>query len=195
VRTAFTVWCTGLPSSGKSALADALAPAIMARGFQVEVINSGRMRRTPLGASLGFSKDDRDTNVRRHAFAANLLVKNGVVAIVSAVSPYATTRTAVRAELGEFAEVYVSTPKASCIDRDKDGAWAKALNGDIRNFTGVDDPYEVPTNPEVEVDLAQLSVEAAVKRIMLKLEDLGLVAPVRDGISEDDRLLDPSLSK
>ena len=72
MRTAFTVWCTGLPSSGKSALADALAPAIMARGFQVEVINSGRMRRTPLGASLGFSKDDRDTNVRRHAFAANL---------------------------------------------------------------------------------------------------------------------------
>ena len=78
MSTAFTVWCTGLPSSGKSQLAEALAPAILARGLQVEIINSGKMRKTPLGASLGFSKDDRDTNIRRHGFAANLLTKNGV---------------------------------------------------------------------------------------------------------------------
>jgi adenylylsulfate kinase len=193
VSTAFTVWCTGLPSSGKSQLADTLATAIRARGVQTEVINSGKMRQTPLGASLGFSKDDRDTNIQRHAFAANLLVKNGVVAIVSAVSPYADTRAAVRKELGDFVEVYVSTPKADCIDRDKDGAWARALKGEIRGFTGVDDPYEEPETPDVDVDLAQLSLEAAANRVLAKLEQLGLVAPIADGSAEDAGLLDPSL--
>ena len=193
METAFTVWCTGLPSSGKSLLAEALAPAIVARGFQTEVINSGKMRQTPLGASLGFSKDDRDTNIHRHAFAANLLVKNGVVAIVSAVSPYAETRRAVREELGEYAEVYVSTPKAACIDRDKDGAWAKALRGDIRGFTGVDDPYEAPTEPDVTVDLSQLSIEAAVNRVLAALEGLGWIPPVPKASSEDAGLLDPTL--
>ena len=152
------------------------------------------MRKTPLGASLGFSKDDRDTNVRRHAFAANLLVKNGVVAIVSAVSPYANTRAEVRAELSPFVEVYVSTPKAACIERDRDGVWAKALNGEIRNFTGVDATYEVPESPEVAADLAQLSTEGAVNRVMAKLEALGLV-PAAPGQSEDDRLLDPALTR
>jgi len=193
VNTAFTIWCTGLPSSGKSGLADALGPAISSRGFQVEVINSGRMRRTPLGASLGFSKNDRDTNLRRHAFASNLLVKNGVVAIVSAVSPYAATRAAIRNELDRFLEVFLSTPKAACIERDVDGAWAKALNGEIRDFTGVDAPYEAPVDADVEVDLSQLSVEAAVQRVILKLEDLKWVAPLQNRGTEDDRLLDPGL--
>ena len=192
--SAFTIWCTGLPKSGKSALSDALAVAIRGRGFQVELINSGRMRQTPLGATLGFSKDDRDTNVRRHAFAANLLVKNGVVAIVSAVSPYAATRAEVRAELDPFVEVYVSTPKVSCIERDRDGVWSKALNGEIRNFTGVDATYEVPEAPEVEADLAQLSTEGAVSRVLAKLEGLGLIPPA-PSLSEDDRLLDPALSR
>lgn len=193
MSAAFTVWCTGLPSSGKSQLADAVAEQIAARGLPTEVINSGKMRRTPLGASLGFSRDDRNTNVQRHAFAANLLVKNGVVAIVSAVSPYADTRTAVRTELGAFVEVYVSTPKADCIDRDKDGAWARALRGEIRGFTGVDDPYEVPHAPDVDVDLSQLSIEAAANRVLLKVEELGFVTPLTTGSSEDAGLLDPSL--
>lgn len=188
--SAFTIWCTGLPKSGKSALADALAGEVRRRGLQVELIHSGRMRKTPLGANLGFSRDDRDTNVRRHAFAANLLVKNGVVAIVSAVSPYSATRAEIRAELNPFVEVYVSTPKAACIERDRDGVWDKALNGEIRNFTGVDARYEPPDAPEVEVDLAQLSIEAAMKRVLAKLELLGLVQPSTDS-SEDDRLLDP----
>ena len=192
--SAFTIWCTGLPKSGKSALAEGLALAIRARGFQVELINSGMMRKTPLGASLGFSRDDRDTNIRRHAFAANLLVKNGVVAIVSAVSPYAATRKEIRTELDPFVEVYVSTPKAACIERDRDGVWAKALNGEIRNFTGVDALYEAPEQPEVEADLAQLSIEGAVNRILAKLENLRLIAP-KPGESEDDRLLDPALSR
>lgn len=193
MERAFTVWCTGLPSSGKSQLAEAVAAAIGARGLQTEVINSGKMRKTPLGASLGFSRDDRDTNVHRHAFAANLLVRNGVVAIVSAVSPYADTRNAVRTELEQFAEVYVSTPKSACIDRDTDGAWARALRGEIRGFTGVDDPYEVPLAPDVDVDLSQISLEAAVNRVLVALERMGLLRSVGTASSEDAGLLDPEL--
>jgi adenylylsulfate kinase len=192
MSSGFTVWCTGLPSSGKSALADLLVTQLEQRGLLVELINSGRMRRTPLGASLGFSKDDRDTNLRRHAFAAHLLVRNGVVAVVSAVSPYQATREQIRAELGDYVEVYVSTPAAACVERDTKGNWAKALNGDIRGFTGVDDPYEVPDNAEVEIDLSQLSMEAGARRVMTALERLGRIAPLPSG-SEDDQLLDPSL--
>jgi adenylylsulfate kinase len=192
MSSGFTVWFTGLPSSGKAALAEALSTQIEQRGLVVELINSGRMRQTPLGASLGFSKDDRDTNLRRHAFAAHLLVRNGVVAVVSAVSPYRATREQIRTELVDYVEVYVSTPAAACVERDTQGIWAKALNGDIRGFTGVDDPYEAPQNPEVEVDLSQLSLEAGARRVMATLERLGRVAPLPSA-SEDDQLLDPSL--
>jgi len=192
VSNGFTVWCTGLPSSGKSALADGLVAQLQSRGLMVELINSGRMRRTPLGASLGFSKDDRDTNVRRHALAAHLLARNGVIAVVSAVSPYRNTRTQIRAELGDFVEVYASTPAETCIERDTDGNWAKALDGQIRGFTGVDDPYEAPEAPEVEVDLSQVSAEAGVRRVLAVLERLGRIAPLQ-AASEDDQLLDPSL--
>lgn len=192
---AFTIWCTGLPSSGKSALADAVVAQLRIRGTAVELINSGRMRQTPLGASLGFSRDDRDTNIRRHAFAAHLLVRNDVVAVVSAVSPFQSTRQEIREQLGEFVEVYVSTPRAACIERDKNGMWAKALDGQVRNFTGVDGPYEVPQSPEVEVDLSQLSVEAGARRVITALERLGLVAPLKAGATtEDDLLLDPGLT-
>ncbi len=193
---AFTIWCTGLPSSGKSALADAVVEQLRIRGLSVELINSGRMRQTPLGASLGFSRDDRDTNIRRHAFAAHLLVRNDVVAVVSAVSPFQSTRQEIRSQLGEFVEVYVSTPRAACIDRDKSGMWARALDGQVRNFTGVDGPYEPPQNPEVEVDLSQLSVEAGARRVMTTIERIGLVAPLKTGAAtEDDLLLDPGLTE
>jgi len=193
LSTGFTIWCTGLPSSGKSALADALRVQLQSRGILVDLINSGRMRKTPLGASLGFSRDDRDTNIRRHAFAAHLLVRNGVVAVVSAVSPYRATREQIRAELGDFVEVYVSTPAEACIERDTKGHWAKALDGQIRGFTGVDDPYEAPESPDVEVDLSQISIEAGVRRILTGLERLGRIAP-QPAAAEDDQLLDPSLS-
>ena len=193
MSTAFTVWCTGLPSSGKTALAEELAHQLATRGLPAELINSGKMRRTPLGAGLGFSKEDRDTNVHRHGFAANLLVRNGVIAVVSAVSPYGDARDAVRAELKDFIEVYVSTPRAACVDRDKSGNWVKALNGDIRSFTGVDDPYEEPENPEIEMDLSQISIEAGVRRVLSFLEEHKRIPPMPDlGTgSEDDRLLDP----
>lgn len=187
----FTIWLTGLPGAGKSSLAAALAAVIRDRGLPVEVIDSGRIRDTPLGATLGFSRDDRDVNVRRHAFAASLLAKNGVVAVVAAVSPYRETRRAVRAQLGDYYEVHVSTPKAVCIERDTRGVWERALQGEIRGFTGVDDPYEAPEHPEARLDLSKLSTSEAVQRLVADLQARGLV-PRRleePETSEEDREL------
>jgi len=184
---ATTVWLTGLPASGKSALGELLTRQIAARGQDAEFISSGRIRRTPLGASLGFSRDERDTNVRRHAFAARLLVKHGVSAVVSAVSPYAGTRGEIRGQLDRFLLVYVSTPAAACVERDKTGNWARALRGEIRNFTGVDGPYEVPEAPDVVVDISSMSLDEASARIMGTLEGRGWVPPER--LSEDDQLI------
>lgn len=161
-----TIWITGLPSSGKRSLATAIADHLRARGQMAEVIDSGRLRRTPLGASLGFSRDDRDTNVRRHAMAAAMLTRNGVVAVVSAVSPYRATREAIRSELGEFIEVWVSTPAEVCIQRDLGGNWARALAGELEGFTGVDAPYEPPVSAECEADLTDEPVDVAALRVL-----------------------------
>ena len=184
--TAFTVWFTGLPASGKSALARQVQTRLEGRGLRVELIDSGRLRRTPLGATMGFSRDDRDVNVRRHAFAAHLLAKNGVVALVSAVSPYRGTRGEVRAELGDFFEVWVRTPRAACIERDESGNWARALQGEIRNFTGVDGPYEAPEAAELETDLSVEEVDAATARLLEALEARGWV-PDAAGSPEAER--------
>lgn len=185
--TAFTVWLTGLPASGKSELGEAIAGVLAERGSPVELISSGRLRRTPLGASLGFSKDERDTNVRRHAFAARLLVRNGVSAVVSAVSPYAATRQEVRAQLDPFVLVYVATPRATCLERDTTGNWERALQGEIRNFTGVDGPYEVPEDADVRVDLSEQDEAEALARVVACLEQRGLVGP--PPMAPEDRLI------
>lgn len=171
----FTVWITGLPKAGKSSVADALAAQIRARGLEAEVIDSGKLRDTPLGASLGFSKAERDINVRRHALAARLLTAHGVVAIVAAVSPYRSTREEIRRELGRFFEVYAATPKGACIDRDGAGIWRRALAGEIREFTGVDAPYEEPLHPDLSFNLSHESVDEAAERICAALTARGLV--------------------
>ena len=165
-----TIWVTGLPASGKRTLATAIADHLRAQGQAAEVIDSGRLRRTPLGASLGFSRDDRDTNVRRHAMAAAMLTRNGVLAVVSAVSPYRATREAIRAELGEFIEVWVSTSPAACAERDQSGNWARALAGELKGFTGADAPYEAPLAPECQADLAEEPVDSAALRVLAILE-------------------------
>jgi len=168
-----TIWVTGLPASGKRALAAAIAAGLRARNQSVEVIDSGRLRRTPLGATLGFSRDDRDTNVRRHAMAAAMLTRNGVVAVVSAVSPYRATRDALRAELGNFVEVSVTTPPEACAARDQSGNWARAYAGELTGFTGVDAPYEAPVSPEVTANLAEEPADAAAVRVLAFLDARG----------------------
>ena len=170
------VWITGLPASGKNTLAEAIGRELASRSVPFEIIDSGKLRETLLGNTLGFTREDRDANCRRNAFVASLLAMNGVVAIVSSVSPYRSTRDALRQEMGGFVEVWVSTPKEVCVDWDPKGLWAKALAGEIRQFTGVDDPYEVPLSPEVETDLSQEAPSEAANRVVGILEDWGAIA-------------------
>jgi adenylylsulfate kinase len=170
------VWITGLPGSGKNTLAEAIGSELAKRNVPFEIIDSGKLRETLLGDTLGFSRKDRDANCRRNAFVASLLAKNGVVAIVSSVSPYRSTRDALRQEMGGFVEVWVSTPKEVCVDWDPKGLWAKALAGEIRQFTGVDDPYEPPLSPEVEADLSQVGAGEAAMRVVEFLEKRGTIA-------------------
>lgn len=172
MNSGFTIWITGLPGSGKSSLARVLSKRLPK---PVEIIDSAKLRASPLGASLGFSREDRDLNCGRHAFAARLLARNGVIGVVKAVSPYRATREAIREDLIRFVEVYVSTSREVCIERDPKGMWAKALAGEVENFTGVDDPYEAPLNPEVQVDLGLLSPEAAADQVLSALKRLGLL--------------------
>jgi len=170
------VWITGLPASGKNTLAAAIGHELASRSVPFEIIDSGKLRETLLGNTLGFTREERDTNCRRNAFVASLLAKNGVVAIVSSVSPYRSTRDALRQEMDGFVEVWVSTPKDVCVDWDPKGLWAKALAGEIRQFTGVDDPYEAPLSPEVEADLSQEAPGEAAIRVVNILEESGAIA-------------------
>jgi adenylyl-sulfate kinase len=176
---AFTIWFTGLPASGKASLADLVAKRLSEQGRPVTRIDSGKERRGPLGGGLGFSRSDRDTNLLRHALSAQLLVRNDVVAVVSAVSPHRQTRSTIRETLGAYVEVHVSTPRHACIDADPRGDWAKALDGELRQFTGVDAPYEVSEDAEVVVDLSEMSTADGSVAVLNKLEQLGLTNPVR----------------
>lgn len=173
--TAFTVWITGLPNSGKRSLAENVAKGLRARAHAVELIDSGKLRKGPLAAQLGFSRDDRETNVRRHALAAMMLARNGVVPVVSAVSPYRETRDAIRRELRRFLEVHVSTPADVCASWDESGTWARARAGAIEGFTGVDAPYEEPIAPEVRVDLSALPMEEAARQVLAAAEAAGFI--------------------
>ena len=193
-HTAFTIWLTGLPASGKSDLAIAIANALIKLSWSVEVIDSGKLRRTPLMATMGFSKAERDTNVRRHGLAAKLLARNGVVAIVSSVSPYEDTRQQVRRELNNFIEVYVSTPQETCIKWDKSGLWKQAIQGTITNFTGVDAPYEPPSAPEINIDLSVIDLNVAAQRVIDCILALGYsTSPAQGLIKDDEQLLQKHL--
>ena len=175
LEAGFVVWLTGLSGSGKSTIADALAAnlrAAAARGGRVEVLD-GDLVRTHLSRGLGFSREDRDINVTRIAFVAHLLARNGVVVLVSAVSPYKETREAARRTIGDFVEVHVATPLEECIRRDTKGLYKKALAGEIQQFTGISDPYEPPDAAEVTIDTSTLDLHASVERVKNKLAELG----------------------
>ncbi len=170
----YVVWLTGLPCAGKSTLALALARYLADRGLKPEIFDGDVVRRH-LSKGLGFSREDRDTNVRRIGFVAGLLAKHGVPVIVAAVSPYRDTRDEVRREIENFVEVYVKCPQEVCERRDVKGMYAQARAGKIQGFTGVDDPYEPPLNSEVTIETSVEGAEASLEKIVTKLKQLGLV--------------------
>jgi adenylylsulfate kinase len=173
----FTVWFTGLPQSGKSTLAGLLVDALRARGLERIEVLDGDVIRTELCRGLGFSREDRDENIRRIAFVSKLLTRNGVATVVAAISPYGEARDRARAEIGRFVEVYCAAPADACAQRDHKGNYARARAGEIQHFTGVDDPYEAPTNPELTLDTVDETPEQSLQRILACLESLGYLAP------------------
>ena len=170
-----TLWFTGMSGAGKSTLTEALTPRLKAIGKRVEVLDGDEVR-TNLSKGLGFSKEDRDTNIRRIGYVAQLLTRNGALVITAAISPYRAIRDEIRGRIGDFVEVYAKCPLEALIDRDVKGLYKKALAGEIKEFTGVSDPYEEPLNPEVVVDSSKDSVEAGVDKILGRLRGLGLIA-------------------
>ena len=175
----FTVWFTGLPSAGKSTLAELLAVKLQERGHGVEVLDGDVVRRH-LCKGLGFSKEDRDENIRRIGFVCGLLTRHGAAAIAAAISPYRAIRDEVRSSVGNFVEVYVKTSVETCIQRDVKGLYKRALAGEIKGFTGVDDPYEPPLKPELSIETEKESPQQSVAQILRGLEDLGYVQPLAE---------------
>jgi adenylylsulfate kinase len=175
----FTVWFTGLSGAGKTTLASELVKELGHRGLKVEVLDGDEVR-TNLSKGLGFSKEDRDTNIRRIGYVARLLARNGAGIIAAAISPYREVRNEVRrlieAEGASFIEVFVKCPIDVLAERDVKGLYKKALAGEIKEFTGVSDPYEEPLDPEVIVETDRETVEGSVAVIISELERLGLVS-------------------
>ncbi len=180
----FTIWFTGLSGSGKTTIAHKLEPILRGRGCKVEQLD-GDIVRTHLSKGLGFSKEDRDTNIRRIGFVAHLLSRNGVAVICSAISPYREIRDENRAMIGDFVEVYVKCPIEVLAERDVKGLYKKALAGEIANFTGVSDPYEEPLKPEVVVETDKETVDESAAKIIATLEALGYLTPARAGAAAE----------
>ncbi len=164
----FTLWFTGLSGAGKSTVANILVERLKNCGAKVEALD-GDVVRTNLSKGLGFSKKDRDENIRRIGFVCNLLARNGVVSIAAAISPYAAIRNEVRTAAENFVEVYVECPLDTLIERDPKGLYKKALAGEIENFTGVSDPYEAPENPEVRFNSSECSADEAADKVWIYL--------------------------
>jgi adenylyl-sulfate kinase len=193
----FTLWFTGLSGSGKTTLARAVEGVLRQRGLKVEVLD-GDVVRTNLSKGLGFSKEDRDTNIKRIGFVCKLLTRNGVVAIGSAISPYREVRDFIRQDIGRFVEVYCQCPMEVLVERDAKGLYQKALAGEIENFTGVSDPYEEPLHPEVVVNTGTESPEQSLGKILSKLEELNYVPPTQAGegdsyTAEEEQILEDRL--
>ena len=174
---ALTIWLTGLPCSGKTTLANLLFRSLLEQGVtNVEVLD-GDVVRTHLSKGLGFSHADRDTNILRIGYVADLLTRNGVATIACPISPYKVTRDAVRDQIGEFVEVHVdATVDEIAAHRDPKGLYKKALAGEITGFTGVDDPYEAPVDPEIHVDTLTQTPDESLQLVLTRLKELGRIA-------------------
>lgn len=170
----FTLWFTGLPCSGKSTLAAHICDLLLERGMNVELLD-GDIIRTNLSKGLTYSKEDRDTNIRRIGWVAKVLTRNGVVTLVAAIAPYQNIREENRREIGNYVEVYVKAPIEVLKERDVKGMYKKALAGEIKNFTGISDPYEEPVDPEIIVETDKETVEQSVYKIMKTLELMELI--------------------
>lgn len=168
-----TIWFTGLSGAGKTSISSALEQKLLSDGYKNVEILDGDVVRQNLTKGLGFSKEDRDENIRRVGFVANLLTRNQVIVLVSAISPYQEIRQEVRERIGNFIEVYVNAPLAICEQRDVKGLYKKARAGEIKNFTGIDDPYEPPLNPDVECRTDLETLEESVAKVLAKLKIFG----------------------
>jgi adenylyl-sulfate kinase len=175
----FTLWFTGLSGAGKSTLANMVAEELRQRGHRVEVLDGDEIR-TNLSKGLGFSKEDRDTNIRRIGYVARLLSRNGVIAITAAISPYREIRDEVRRSHDRFVEVFVKCSLEKLVERDVKGLYKKALAGEIASFTGISDPYEEPHRPELVVESDRETVEQSLTRLLHTLENLNYIR--RNGV-------------
>ncbi len=179
-KRGFTLWFTGLSGAGKTTIADIVERELRERGTRVEVLD-GDIVRTNLSRGLGFSRDDRITNVLRIGFVANLLTRNGVGVVVSAISPYKESRDQVRRRIIDFIEVFVDAPLEVCAERDVKGLYKKAYSGEIPQFTGVSDPYEAPAAPELHIHTDEEEPHESAQRVIERLEFLGYLK-----VSEED---------
>ena len=175
----FTLWLTGLSGAGKSTLATEVARELRRGGVRVETLDGDEVRQN-LSKGLGFTREDRDTNIRRIGYVAKLLTRNGVVVISAAISPYRAVRDEVRREIGAFVEVHVKASLEACVRRDTKGLYARALAGEIAQFTGVSDPYEEPLAPELVVDTEREDVATGAARVIDRLVELGYLRPPSD---------------
>jgi adenylylsulfate kinase len=171
----FTLWFTGLSGSGKSTISERVALRLQRKGLRVEVLD-GDIVRTNLSKGLGFSREDRDENIKRVGFVCHLLTRNDVIAIASVISPYRGAREHNRKLIKDFVEVYTRCPVEVCAQRDVKGLYQKAAAGEIKGFTGVDDPYEPPNHPEVVCHTDTESVEESVERVFVKLQEMGYIS-------------------
>ena len=170
----FTVWFTGIPCCGKTTIADQVAIVLKKKDYTVERLD-GDVVRQGLTSDLGFSKKDRDENIRRATFVAKMLTRNNVIVLATFVSPYREQRRNARKEIERFVEVYVRCPVEICMKRDVKGMYQKALGGKIKHFTGVDDPYEEPEHPELILNTDTETIEESVKKVLDTIEELGYI--------------------
>jgi adenylyl-sulfate kinase len=175
----FTLWFTGLSGAGKTTISELVVEELQSRGSAIEVLDGDTVRQN-LSKGLGFSKEDRDTNIRRVAFVADLLSRNGVPVITAAISPYREIRDEARAQMdGRFIEAYVKASVEECERRDVKGLYAKARAGEIKEFTGVSDPYEPPESPELVLETEDQTPQESAQQIIAYLEERGLIPPPR----------------
>jgi adenylylsulfate kinase len=174
---AFVVWLTGLSGSGKTTIGRSLQTQLRDLGLRVELLDGDEVRKQ-LSPDLGFTKADRETHARRVVYLSKLLARNGIITLVSLIAPYRAFRDYARKEIGDYVEVYVKTSLETCIKRDPKGLYRKALNGEISDMTGLQDPYEVPLNPELTIETERVTVEEGAEQIMHRLKELGYIPEI-----------------